>query len=194
MIDAKSTLADVCFAVSAALEKHGMSGILTGGSAAALYAPQVYMSRDADFILEADDPLSNVAIALASIGFGRDGKSRIFVHPSCEFSVDFPKGPLAVGGEYVRETTVLEHEDVRLRILTPTDCIRDRLAHFYFWSDYTALNAAVGVAAQHISEVDIDLLRAWTERESPALLEKFAEFAKRLRRSSNATAPGSSAD
>jgi hypothetical protein len=185
MITAESTLADVCFAVSAALETHGMSGVLTGGSAAALYAPQAYMSDDADFVLDADDPLAKVAIALEPIGFQRDGKSRIFVHPNCKFTVDFPKGPLSVGGEYIHETHVLEHGDLRLRILTRTDCIRDRLAHFYFWSDYTALNAAVGVAAQNSDEVEIDLLRAWTERESPELLEKFAEFEQRLHRALN---------
>ncbi|GAC1590804.1 MAG: hypothetical protein NVS3B28_18090 [Candidatus Velthaea sp.] len=65
---------------------------------------------------------------------------------------------------------------------TRTDCIRDRLAHFYFWSDYTALNAAVGVAAQNFAEVDIDFVRAWTEHESQALLEKFAEVEQRLHR------------
>lgn len=158
-----------------------MSGVLTGGSAAALYAPQAYMSHDADFILEADDPLDDVAIALRAIGFQRHGRSRIFVHPNSEFTVDFPKGPLSVAGEYIHETHVLERGGLRLRILTRIDCIRDRLSHFYFWNDYTALNAAVGVAAQNSDEVDIDLLRAWTERESPALLQKFAEFEQRLR-------------
>ncbi len=66
-------------------------------------------------------------------------------------------------------------------VLARTDCIRDRLAHFYFWSDYIALNAAVAVAAPTLTKPDIDVLRAWTERESPALLEKFAEFERRLR-------------
>ena len=181
MITKESTLAEVCFAVSGALEAHGMSAVLTGGSAAALYAPQTYMSHDADFILDADDPLDDVAIAMRSIDFQRDGRSRIFLHPHSEFSVDFPKGPLAVAGDYIRETHVLESRGVRLRILTRIDCIRDRLAHFYFWNDYTALNAAVGVAAQSSDEVDMDSLRTWTERESPTHLEKFAEFERRLR-------------
>ena len=157
-----------------------MSGILTGGSAAALYAPQAYMSHDADFILETDDALSDVAVALRPIGFRRDGKSRIFFHPNSEFTVDFPKGPLAVAGDYIRETATLKRGHERLRILRRIDCVRDRLAHFYFWDDYTALNAAVGVAAQSPDEVDIDRLRAWTERESTAFLAKFAEFKRRL--------------
>ncbi|GAC1590809.1 MAG: hypothetical protein NVS3B28_18100 [Candidatus Velthaea sp.] len=60
MITAASTLSDVCFAISAALEARGISSVLTGGSAAALYAPQAYMSDDADFILDTDDPLDEV--------------------------------------------------------------------------------------------------------------------------------------
>ena len=180
MIDGDSTLAEVCFRVSEALGSRGISCVLTGGSAASLYAPQTYMSRDADFILAADDALDDVAKAVATLGFQRDGKSRIFAHPNSPFTLDFPKGPLAVGGDYVHETHTLERDGMRLRILTPYDCVRDRLAHFYFWNDYTALDAAVGVAGRRAHEIDADALRAWTERESPALLEKFAEFERRL--------------
>lgn len=159
-----------------------MSGVLTGGSAAALYAPDVYMSRDADFIMEADDMLTDIAVALKTIDFNREGRSRLFSHPECEFTVDFPKGPLAVGGDYVRETHELEQEGVRLRILAPFDCIRDRLAHFYHWDDYTALKAAVGVAAAMRQEIDLAALEAWTSRESPKMLPKLAEFKRRLKR------------
>jgi hypothetical protein len=180
VIDEKSTLADVCFEVSAALETHGMTGVLTGGSAAALYAPQAYMSDDADFVLDADHSLDEIAIALETIGYDRDGRSRVFVHPKSKFTVDFPKGPLAVGGEYVRETDTIARGPLRLRILTPEDCMRDRLAHFYYWNDYTALNAAVGVA-RSVAAQDLAALRSWTERESPNFLEKFAEFERRVR-------------
>ncbi|MDQ6929990.1 MAG: hypothetical protein M3126_04915 [Candidatus Eremiobacteraeota bacterium] len=180
MIAEESTLADVCFAVAATLDAHGISSILTGGSAAAIYAPHAYMSHDADFILANDEPLDQVASALDSIGYRREGRSRIFFHANSEFTVDFPKGPLAVGGDYVSETHVLKRGALRLRILTRVDCVRDRLSHFYFWSDYTALNAAVAVAAQQITDSDMDNLRTWTERESPALLDKFAEFQRRL--------------
>ncbi len=181
MIDANSSLADVCFAVAGALEANGMSGVLTGGSAASLYAPQAYTSRDADFVLDADDSLERVAKAVLPLGYVRNGRSRIFTHRVSEFTLDFPKGPLAIGGEYVTETDVVEDQGRRLRILRRTDCIRDRLAHFYFWSDYEALNAAVAVAATSPDGVDIDNIRAWTRRESTGLLEKFGEFERRLR-------------
>ncbi|HEX2494087.1 MAG TPA: hypothetical protein VHK24_09950 [Steroidobacter sp.] len=152
--------------------------MLTGGSAAAVYVPQKYMSYDADFILDRDDSLENVQAALEPIGFRRDGRSRIFYHPKSKFTVDFPKGPLSVAGDYISRTNVLSRGGVQLRILTRVDCVRDRLSHFYFWNDYSALNAAVAVAAQ-LDAHEIESLREWTQRESPALLEKFAEFQKR---------------
>lgn len=181
MITRETTLTEVCFAVSQALEAHGIAAVLTGGSAAAVYAPDVYTSYDADFILERDEPLAEIVDALRSIGFARDGKSRIFVHPQTKFTIDFPRGPLAVGGDYVQKTATLTNGNVTLRILSPTDCVRDRLAHFYHWNDYTALNAAVGVAAAYIHDVNMDLLRSWSTREDGSI--KFAEFELRLSKS-----------
>jgi len=73
-----------------------------------------------------------------------------------------------------------------LRILTPTDCVRDRLAHFYFWNDYTALQAAVGVAqSPHGSQIDYEGIRRRTKRESREsgvdYIVKFDEFLKRAK-------------
>lgn len=179
MITEQSTLEDVAFEVSQALEEKGISCVLTGGSAAALYAPQVYMSDDADFVLDRDEPLAEVAAALQPIGLVRDGKSRLFHHPRSRFTVDFPKGPLAVGGDYVRTTGTLVRGGGCLRILTRYDCVRDRLAHFYYWNDYTALNAAVAVATA-IDQTEVQRLQEWTKRESPELGRKFEEFVRRL--------------
>jgi hypothetical protein len=180
LISRDSTLTDICFAVSDALDAQAMPAVLCGGSAAAVYAPQSYMSYDADFVLDNDDALNDVARVLATIGFQREGSSRIFIHPSTSFTVDFPKGPLAVGGEYVRETAVLYRGTRQLRIVSRTDCVRDRLSHFYFWDDKVALNAAVAVASNGAGDVNLKLIREWTGREDPALLGKFQEFMRRL--------------
>lgn len=157
-----------------------MIGILTGGSAATIYAPDAYLSSDADFVMLDDESLDDIAAVLHALGFEREGRSRTFSHPESQFTLDFPKGPLAVGGEYVRETHVVEREGVRLRILTRTDCIRDRLAHFYHWNDYTALNAAVAVASASLDEVNMEAIEQWTTRESEAFAGKFQEFKRRL--------------
>ncbi|HEY8296858.1 MAG TPA: hypothetical protein VIG32_02420 [Candidatus Baltobacteraceae bacterium] len=178
MITRESTLADVCFAASQALEARGITAILTGGSAASVYAPHAYASHDADFVLPGDEPLEDAGGALLSIGFKRDGKSRIFVHPDTSFTIDFPRGPLAVGGDYVHETATITNAETTLRLLSPVDCVRDRLAHFYHWDDFTALNAAVAVAVAYIDTIDMDLLHTWSKREDS--LAKFTEFERRV--------------
>jgi hypothetical protein len=180
MITKTSTLIEVCFEVSATLESRGMPAVLTGGSAAAMYAPGVNTSFDADYILEFDNRIDEVAVVLSDLGFERYGRSRMFTHPDSQYTIDFPKGPLAVGNDYIREFHVLRLRDLCLRILNITDCVRDRLAHYYYWDDYTALNAAVSVAATDIAVVDLVRIEAWTARESPLFLHKFEEFKRRL--------------
>jgi hypothetical protein len=186
LIDQGSTLEEVCFAVAGALEKAELRAVLTGGSAAAIYAPKSYTSYDADFVLEGVVRAGELERALLSIGFRPTAAGGMFAHALTSYTVDFPKGPLAVGAEYVRESAALKRGGITLRILTPTDCVRDRLAHFYFWDDYTALAAAVGVTrSEHGNAVDIDDLRKWTRRESAAsgssYAPKFAEFNRRVK-------------
>jgi len=107
----------------------------------------------------------------------------MYEHPRTNFTIDFPKGPLAVGGDYINEFKILQRGDMRLRILTPTDCVRDRLAAFYHWDDYTGLNAAVAVARAHRDQIDFACLHEWTMREGgspPGHLPKYEEFLRRL--------------
>lgn len=180
MIDERSTLQDVVFEVAAALERHGIDGVLTGGSAAAVYAPHSYSSFDADFVLESTPPEKAIDAAVAEIGFKPTATVGMFKHARSKYTVDFPRGPLAVGGDYVHETATIERGDTRLRILTPTDCVRDRLAHLYHWNDYHALSAAAAVARAHRDEIDFVALRAWTEREGGAAFgPKYEEFLRR---------------
>lgn len=184
MIDHTSSLEDVCFEVADALNRYSIQAVLTGGSAATLYAPDVYASLDADFVLPNPPKRERLREALADVGFVQTPTLGMFEHPRTRFTLDFPKGPLAVGGDYIRETATVERANIRLLILTPTDCVRDRLAHFYYWSDYTALTAAVGVARARRERVDIENLREWTERESgPGAADhrpKFQQFLERI--------------
>jgi hypothetical protein len=184
VIDESSTLEDVCFEVSGALDRHSISGVLTGGSAATVYASGAYSSLDADFVLRGYPARKRLEQALAEVGFVRTAMAGMYANARTIFTVDFPRGPLAVGGEYIHETATLVRNGLSLRILTVTDCVRDRLAAFYHWSDYTSLNAAVAVARVHRDRVNFARIREWTEREGGPALEdhrfKYEEFLKRL--------------
>jgi hypothetical protein len=169
LINSDSTLADVCFAVASALQEASIEAVLTGDGAATIYAPEVRTSLDADFVLRRAIKSADLAAALAPLGFRPAATRGMFEHPDSPFTIDFPKGPLAVGGDYVQATSTLTRGETQLRILTPTDCVKDRLAHFFFWDDRTALQAAVGVArSSHASEIDYDELEKWTAKENTA--------------------------
>ncbi len=183
MIDKHSTLEDVCFEVSSALDRYSITGVLTGGSAATVYAPNVSTSYDADFVLTNFPERQSLEQALAEVGYVRSACAGMYEHPKTICTLDFPAGPLSVGGEYIHETNTLEKGDLRLRILTVTDCVRDRLGGYYYWNDYTSLAAAVGVARAHRDQIDFERLSEWTERGGGAstdYVSKYAEFLKRL--------------
>ena len=78
---------------------------------------------------------------------------RHFKHPDSEFYVEFPPGPLSLGGELPAATNEIELPTGKLELLSPTDCVKDRLAAYYHWKDRQGLEQAALVA----EEKDIDL-------------------------------------
>jgi hypothetical protein len=64
-----------------------------------------------------------------------------------------------------------------LRLLSPTDCVKDRLAAYYHWNDRQGLNQAVMVSARH--PVSIEKVKRWSKTEG--FTEKFEDFFKKFR-------------
>jgi hypothetical protein len=60
--------------------------------------------------------------------------------------------------------------------LTPTDCIKDRLAAYYHWNDLQSLEQAVWVAEKN--DFDIVSIEEWSQKEN--MLEKYQIFRKRI--------------
>ena len=50
-----------------------------------------------------------------------------------------------------------------LQLLLPTDCVKDRLASFFYWNDAQSLDQALMVAEDH--PIDIDDLKRWAKGE-----------------------------
>jgi hypothetical protein len=158
-------LIDVAFAVGTALDRIGVVAVLTGGSAASFYAPSAYMSRDADFILQfVPDGPDRILDTMATLGF-RATPSRIFEHPAVQYTVEFPRGPLAIGRDLVRTWSTYLRPEGLLHVLTPTDCVRDRFLHYYAWGDFSGLTTAVAVARLQASDFDRVMFRAWALQE-----------------------------
>jgi|CXWL01.1.fsa_nt_gi hypothetical protein len=169
-------LEEVAYAVCTCLNNQGITAVLTGGSAATVYAPNAYQSRDLDFVIEFATGAASGAEVLNELGFTNfQSTYRSALTP---FTLDFPAGPLAVGDELITTWNTVTNENLILNIITQTDSVRDRLAWFYFANDYGALAAAVGVAKAN--PVDLDLVRIWSQKENS--LEKFEVFLRRLER------------
>lgn len=156
MITRESSLSDVAFYVCTALDRAGITAVLTGGSAATFYAPDAYQSRDIDFVITIWAP--NGERALIDAGFTRD--IDCYVHPATIFPIEFPNGPLMVGDDHIREWNTVRRDDQLLNVLSPTDSCRDRLAAYLFWNDFSGLDQAIAVCRAR-SDVDLAVVRAW---------------------------------
>lgn len=178
-ITRNSTLTDVCFAVCTALHRTGATVVLTGGSAATFYAPERYQSRDADFIMMSIEDAADSRSALHELGFTESGG--IYHHPQSPYTLEFPSGPLAIGSSLITNYETFRRDDELLNVLSRTDVIRDRLAAFYHWGDRSSLRTALDVAIG--ASIDLKTIEQWSEAEGA--LEKFREFAERLRENSN---------
>lgn len=169
-------LAMVAFRVCTAFNRRGMRAVLTGGAAATVYAPDAYQSTDADFILLAIPAGVEYQSVLRDIGY--EPAARIFKHPATPFTVDIVDVDIRIGSEVVDRYATRQRGELLLHILTPTDCVRDRLAGYYWYKDLSALQAACAVALQNWNEIDLGEIERWSvgERE----LEKFEVFRRRI--------------
>ena len=79
-------------------------------------------------------------------------------------------------GEPVLAVEELQLETGTLRLLSPTDCVKDRLAAFNHWNDRQCLQQAVWVTEER--QVDGDDLERWSQQEGA--MEKLAGLRKKF--------------
>jgi len=172
----KMTRAELGAFVQEKLRTKGIDVVLSGGACVSIYSHGKYVSMDLDMICTSLMAPKRRLIreALAELGFLVKG--RYFIHPDTDLFVEFPKGPLSVGEEPVKEIHDRQETTGILRIISPTDCIKDRLTWFYYDNDYQCLEQAVLVAKSN--SIDLDEIERWSEAEGEK--ELFASIKKRL--------------
>jgi hypothetical protein len=170
----KMTQAELAAFVQSHLRKNDIEVVLTGGAAVSVYTENKYVSMDIDLVSTMSVGIKKIKAALADLGFVQTG--RHFAHPETEFIVEFPVGPPAVGKETVNQFEEIQLSTGLLRILSPTDCVRDRLAHYYHWGDRQALEQAVMVAQSN--RVDLDEIERWSTVENKVV--EFLNIKSRL--------------
>lgn len=165
-----ATIARLAAVVADRLRREGIEVVLSGGACVAIYSRNRYLSFDLDFVLRENVKRSRLRSALAPLGFVESG--RHFRHPETPFIVEFLLPPLSVGQEPVREVCDKRLGRLMFRLLSPTDCVKDRLAAFYHWNDRPSLEQAILVCRD--TAVDLEEVERWSVAEG--MREKFSAF------------------
>lgn len=160
----KMTQAELAAYIDSHLREHGIHVVLSGGASVAVYSEHKYVSKDLDFIAQFSLNTKTVKKAMLELGF--ENKGKYFYHPQTPYFVEFIAGPPAVGQDPIEKIHEILMETGTLRIISPTDSVKDRLAAFYHWGDRQALEQAILVAQSAI--VNLNSIEAWSKREGKA--------------------------
>jgi hypothetical protein len=156
------------------LRKKGIELVLSGGAAVSIYSSNRYVSKDLDFVNIYATKRKSILVAMEELGFHEEG--RYFIHPDTQFFIEFPPGPLTIGDEPVKQIDEVKFPTGTLKIISPTDCVKDRLAAYYHWGDQQCLAQAVLVA--RMQQIDIEEVKRWSKGEGK--LDDFEKFHSRL--------------
>ncbi|MFC1665021.1 hypothetical protein ACFL17_05250 [Pseudomonadota bacterium] len=178
MITENTTLEDLASIVSDALERAGIVATLSGGAAVSIYTENRYVSEDLDFVTVA--LVNELKMALEPIGFSPTGRPRlsVFEHPNTRWYIEFPPAPLSFGGTYIdpSECAQIEVGLGKLRIITPTQSVMDRLIAATAWKEQQSLEQALLVAEHQHKNIDWAELDLWVSNEGITSNREIVEF------------------
>lgn len=169
----KMTLEQFAIAVATELKKNDIDVILTGGAVVSIYSTGKYVSKDADFLSATDH--KTITQVMHTLGFKNVGKD--FYHDDTDFSVEFPGSQLVIGNSPMNPDGKIERKGFTLRLLSPTQCVMDRLASYYHWRDRQSLDQALLVARS--LPIKIKAVEKWSKSEGE--IAKFEEFKRKLK-------------
>ncbi len=170
-ISITTSLKDLALIVCSRLKEDRIDAVLTGGAVVSIYTENLYESFDLDFI--SHSPISDISASLLKLGFKKT-KGRYYVHPNTDFFIEFPSPPVAVGNKPLKEFREIKTDNGYLNLLTPTQCIMDRLAAYYHWNDQQSFEQAVSVAKSH--QINFEEVEEWSTEEG--MMKKYELFRK----------------
>ena len=168
------TQAEVTAYVQSHLRTEGINVVLSGGAAVAIYTNNKYVSADVDLVNVNFADRKKIIAAMEKIGFRE--RNRYFVHTGTKHIVEFPPGTLSIGEEPIKDIQELKLSTGILRVISATDCVKDRLAAFYFWDDQQSLYQAIMVAKS--VQVRLSEIKRWSA--SIMNIDKFKLFLAEL--------------
>lgn len=168
------TLEELAAIVSSKLQKHNIDCILVGGGCVTIYSQNEYQSYDLDYVTYED--MKKITHCLSELNFRK--KDRYFIHPDCKFFIEFVAPPVAIGNEPIEQ---FEHRKTSLgtiKMLTPTDSVKDRLVSYFHWEDRQSLDQAIAICKETNLEIDLEEIKNWSKKEDN--LEKYQVFIELL--------------
>lgn len=100
-----------------------------------------------------------------------------FYHKNSNFSVEFPGSQLIIGDEPMKPEGKIKKGKFILKLLSPSQCVMDRLSAFYHWKDRQSLEQAVMVARKH--PVKLRKIKMWSTNEG--MEDRYEIFLDRLK-------------
>ena len=126
-----------------------------------LYTNELYSSYDMDFVMEYSYKQKLIEQTMLDLGFLIDGK--YYVLKNSKFFIAILTPPVAVGDQFLSNFSKRDTKVGTLTLLTPTDCVKDRLCGYVFHNDKKCFDHALAVA--HKNSIDKDELRDWAFKE-----------------------------
>lgn len=149
--------------ISSQLKKNGIEVVLTGGACVTIYTTNEYQSMDLDFVANGIEYQKKaIKASMDAIGFKLNSQN-YFTRSDCPFFIEVLPPPLSIGSEPVKSIKTIRSGTGMLFLLSPTECVKDRLAAFYFWDDMQSLEQAKMVVKKH--KINFKELARWSKIE-----------------------------
>jgi len=166
--------------VSHFLKINEIDTTLVGGAVVAIYSSGMYRSGDLDFVNMNNREEMIIDEALQELGFKKKG--RHFEHQKCKhIFIEFVPPPLAIGSDYTIKPLEISVEGITIKILSPTDCVKDRLASYIYFDARECLDQAVLVAAKQ--KVVLKDVKGWCDYEGDKAKQAYVDFIRILKKS-----------
>jgi hypothetical protein len=162
------------------LKKNEIDTTLVGGSVVAIYSSGMYKSGDLDLVNINNREETIINETLQKLGFEK--KRRHFEHQKCKhIFIEFVPPPLSIGSDYNVKPHEVLVEGILIKILSPTDCIKDRLASYIYFDARECLDQAVLVATKQ--KFDLKEVKDWCDSEGDKAKQACLDFIRILKKS-----------
>jgi hypothetical protein len=171
---AKVSLEELAAIVAQQLKDHTIDSVLVGGACVSIYSHNLYQSYDLDFVTY--ENIKKIKEVLNELNFQQSGKH--FTHPDCKYLIEFVSPPVSIGDEPISQFEYRNTPLGTIKMLTPTDSVKDRLASFYHWNDEQSLDQALAIC-KNVPKTKINFkeVKRWSEKEG--FTQKYEVFIKK---------------